>query len=106
MFLSINNKNKIFKWSLIKIIMKLLKSRRGRKSFKREFKRQVKYAIAAAVGFIIAFAWRDAIYNSTRTIIEKFTESSKDILINFYTSIFITIIGVLIIIISSKLLRD
>lgn len=86
--------------------MSLLKIKRGRKSFKREFKRQIKYAIAAAVGFLIAFAWRDSVYNATNELIEKFTSSAQHILAEVYTSIIITIVGVLIIIASSRLLRD
>ncbi len=83
--------------------MKMLKPK---KSFKREFKRQVKYAIMAAVGFIIAFAWRDAIMNSTRDFVSRFEETTKGIGIEISTSIVITIVGVLIILISSGLLRD
>ena len=83
--------------------MRMLKPK---KSFRREFKRQVKYAVMAAVGFIIAFAWRDAIINSTREIVSKFEETTKGIGVEISTSIVITIVGVLIILISSRLLRD
>jgi len=86
--------------------MKFIRAKRGRKSFKKEFKRQIKYAIAAAVGFIIAFAWRDSIYNAVDEIIERFNESAQQALSGMYTAIIITIIGVGIIIISSRLLRD
>jgi len=83
--------------------MRMLKPK---KSFRKEFKRQVKYAIMAAVGFIIAFAWRDAIINSTRQIVEKFEATTKTIGVEISTSILITIVGVLIILISSRLLRE
>jgi len=77
-----------------------------KRSFRREFKRQVKYAIMAAVGFIIAFAWRDAIYNGTRELVSKFEEATKGVGVEISTSIVITIVGVLIILISSRLLKD
>ena len=83
--------------------MEMLKTK---KSFRKEFKRQLRYAIAAAVGFLIVFAWRDAIIESTKNLIEKFTETTKTTLTNTYTAIVLTIIGVLIIIISSKFLRE
>ena len=34
---------------------------RTKKNFRSELKRQLRYAIAAACGFLIIFAWRDAI---------------------------------------------
>jgi hypothetical protein len=83
--------------------MRILKTKR---SFKKEFKRQIKYAITAAVGFTIAFAWRDAILQMLRDIVEKFTESAKSALISTYSALLITLLGVVVIIFSSKLLRD
>jgi Na+/H+ antiporter NhaC len=79
--------------------MRILKTK---KNFRGEFKRQMRYAIAAAVGFLIVFAWRDAIMTGARNLIEKFTETSNEII----TAMFITVIGVVIILISSKLLKD
>ena len=35
-----------------------------KRTFKSEFKRQIRLAIAAAAGFLIAFAWREAIFNA------------------------------------------
>jgi len=80
--------------------------RRGRKSFKKELRRQLKLAIMTAIGFLIAFAWRNAIWESSRNIIEKFTETTRIIMTNVLTAIFITLIGVILIIITSKILRD
>lgn len=82
------------------------KTKRGKKSFKKEFKRQIKYAIAAAVGFTIAFAWKDSIYNAINDIVERFSESARHVISGIYTAIIVTVIGVLIIILSSKLLRE
>jgi len=74
-------------------------------SFRTELKRQLRYAIAAAVGFMIAFSWRETIIASTREILERMTNAGGNI-INVYNSFFITIIGVLIILVSSKLLKE
>ena len=76
-----------------------------KKSFRKEFKRQLRYAIAAAVGFMIAFSWRETIIASTKEIVERLTEASGNI-VNVYNSLFITLIGVLIIILSSKILEE
>lgn len=84
----------------------VFKPKRGRKSFRKEFKRQLKYAIAAGVGFLIAYAWKEAIFNSAEQVMEKIINTGKVAISNISTSIFITIIGVIIIIISSRLLRD
>lgn len=76
-----------------------------RKDFKSEFKKQLKLAIAAAVGFIIAFAWRDFILELTQDSLNKFIELNP-LASHLTISIFLTFIGVLIVIISSKLLKN
>jgi len=84
--------------------MKILKHKR---SFRREFKRQIKMAIIAAIGFTIAFAWREAIFATFQDFVARFLDVSPDhYLSSNYTAFAITIAGVLIIIITSKLLRD
>ncbi len=83
--------------------MRLLKTK---KNFRKEFKRQLRYAIAAAVGFLIIFAWRDAIINATRNLVEKIAEKAEVATTNIVTALIITFIGVLIIVASSKLLKD
>jgi hypothetical protein len=83
--------------------MRVLKTK---KNFWKELKRQLKYAIAAAVGFLIAFAWKDAIYNAVHEIVVMFEDSTKGVTSEVSTAIVITVIGVLIILLSSKLLKD
>lgn len=83
--------------------MRLLKTK---KSFRKEFKRQLRYAIAAAAGFLIIFAWRDAIINATKNIVERLVEKTQIISTNIITALAITIAAVFVILISSKLLKD
>lgn len=83
--------------------MRLIKTK---KNFRKELKRQLRYAIAAAVGFMIIFAWRESIINSTRDLVERFSETTKVMATEVSTAIVITIIGVLIVLISSKVLKD
>ena len=73
--------------------------------FKREFKKQLRLALAAAAGFIIALAWKDFIFKATGDFLSKFLELNP-LTSAFAVSIFLTFIGVLIIWISSKLLKE
>lgn len=83
--------------------MRILKTKR---SFRKEFRRQLRFAIAAAVGFTIAFSWRNAVYNSTRDIIVKISDYSNDVSTEIVTALFVTFLGVIFILISSRLLRE
>ena len=77
-----------------------------RKSFRKEFKRQLRFSIAAAIGFTTAYAWRNAIYDSLYEIVTRFTEETRTAATEIYTAIFITIVGVVLILITSKLLKE
>ena len=77
-----------------------------KKSFKKEFKRQLRLAIIAAIGFTIAFSWRNAVYNSSKELIKKFSDFAGTVLTEFYTAIFITFLGVVILLATSKFLKD
>lgn len=78
-----------------------------KRTFKSEFKRQIRLALTAAAGFLIAYAWRDAIFSAFESFLSRFLDITPGhYLTETYTAIFTTIVGVLIIFISSKLLRD
>jgi len=77
-----------------------------KKKFKKELKRQLRMAIAAAIGFLIAFSWRNTIYNLTRKYVEEFTNLAVTTNTELFTSILLTIIGVILILISVKLLKE
>jgi uncharacterized protein YacL len=77
-----------------------------KKNFRTEFKRQLRYAIAAAVGFMIVFAWRDAIINATKSLVERLSETTHTAAIELSTATIITVVGVLIVVLSSKLLKE
>lgn len=71
--------------------------------FKKELKRQVRMAFAAAIGFIIAYAWRDFILKLVEGTLENFV--SKPLSMSFFIALLITFIGVILILISSRLLE-
>ncbi len=78
----------------------------AKKSFRKEFKRQLRFAIIAAIGFLIAFSWRNALYRSANSIVEKFTDLADVVLSEIYTALFITFVGVVLLLISSKILKE
>lgn len=83
--------------------MKILKHK---KSYRREFRRQMRLAIVAAIGFTVAFAWRNAVYDSLYEFVARFAQSTQTLLTDFYTALFITALGVAIIYVTSRILRD
>ena len=84
--------------------MKIMQTKR---SFRAEFKRQIRLAITAAIGFSIAYAWREAIFETFQNFVTRFLDIQEGhYLSETYTAVFITITGVIIILLTSKLLRD
>ncbi len=78
-----------------------------KRSFKKEFKRQIKLAIVAAIGFSIAFAWRNAVFDSFQSFVARFLDLPLGhYMTEIYTAIAITLAGVALIYITSRLLRD
>jgi len=74
-------------------------------NFKREFRKQLRLALAAAVGFIIAFAWKDFVFKLTGNALSKFLELNP-ITSALAIAIVVTFVGILIILISSKILKE
>jgi putative Mn2+ efflux pump MntP len=84
--------------------MGLLQTRR---SFRLEFKRQLRFAITAAIGFSVAYAWRNAIFDFFQSFIARFLDLQPGhYMTETYTAIAITLAGVILIFITSKLLKE
>jgi len=84
--------------------MRMLKTSR---SFKKEFKRQLRFAIIAGIGFSVAFAWRNAVFDTFRNWVSRILDVSPEhYLTQTYTATAITLAGVLLIFITSKLLKE
>ena len=78
-----------------------------KKSFKKEFKRQIKLAVLAAIGFTIAFAWKRAVFDTCLSYVSRFMDlPTNHYTAEVYTAVAITLIGVMLIFLTSKLLRD
>jgi hypothetical protein len=76
-----------------------------KEKFKKEFKRQLRMAIAAAIGFTIAFSWKEFVLEITKDWIANISQISGINIVNFYSALAITFIGVLLIIVSSRMLE-
>lgn len=71
--------------------------------FKKELKKQIRMALTAAIGFIIAFSWRDYIMEVTQGWLANYQYLAANIAL--FSAIFLTFVGVFLILISSKLLE-
>ncbi len=71
--------------------------------FKREVRKNIATAGAAAFAFLIALAWRDAIADAVNKLISILNISNTDYLYKFLTALVITLVGVIGIWITSKI---
>jgi len=78
-----------------------------KRSFRKEFRHQIRLAIVAAIGFSVAFAWRNAIFDAFQSFVARFLDiESGHYLTEIYTAVAITLAGVILILITSKLLKE
>lgn len=63
-------------------------------------------AVSAAAGFIIAYAWKDAIFKLVESQVQRFTTMTSALNVSFVSALVTTIVGVLIILIGSELLKE
>ncbi len=79
--------------------------KRKSRIFKKKFKQQIKYGLTAAIGFIIAYAWREPLIRLFRDISEKLINSTISYEVDIVTAVIITILGVLGIIAMTKWMK-
>lgn len=77
-----------------------------RKRFKREFKRQLRILILFTLGFTIAFTWRQTTFDLSQSLIQFFIEVKNTTTLSILTSVFITLICIILICIASYYLKD
>jgi len=83
--------------------MKVLNTSR---SMRKEFKRQLKLAIIAAIGFTIAYSWRETIMNIMETTAFNLAKGIGIGYSPLFMPLLTTLIGVFLIFILSKLLKS
>jgi len=72
--------------------------------FRIEFRKQTRLAIAAAIGFLIAYAWKDYILTLSKDLFTRLSITMPH-MSNFLAALVLTLIGVILIMISSKFLE-
>ena len=78
-----------------------------KRSFRLEVRRQMRLAIASAIGFTIAYGWKEAIFDGMERQVARLLEVAPDhFLTHTYTATILTLIGVLLIFVTARVLRD
>jgi hypothetical protein len=85
-----------------KLIDVLIKGKR----FQKEFKKQIKTLIIVTLGFTIAFTWRQTIFDLSLAIVKFFTNIKDSSALSILTSLFITLLSIFIIYLTSHYLKD
>ena len=78
----------------------------GGKEFEKEFKRQLRMFINITFGFTIAFTWRQTIFDVSQSFISFLFHPKNSYLSSIITSIFITLISIFLIFLSSHFLKQ
>lgn len=74
--------------------------------FQRELKKEIRTLIVVTIGFTIAFSWRQTIFDASITLIKSMFNLKSELSSSIVASLFITIIGLILILISSKCLKE
>ncbi|MBS3089604.1 hypothetical protein J4461_01850 [Candidatus Pacearchaeota archaeon] len=75
-------------------------------NFRREFKKELRLIIVVTLGFTIAFTWRQTVFDTAQDFVQRLTHIQSSAALSILTSGFITLISLIIILLTSKLLRD
>jgi len=76
------------------------------KLFKQELKREIRMLIVIGIGFSIAFAWRQTSFDAALNIIHWLFSTNGTVTSSILASLLITIIGLALILLVSKFLKD
>lgn len=86
--------------------LKRYKQKKGRKQkFTKQFKENLRIGLAAAVGFTVAFAWREPLILFFNDIVEIVAKTTLPYSISIISAFLITFLGVLFLWIISRYLR-
>lgn len=74
--------------------------------FRREFRKEIRLLILVTLGFTIAFTWRQTIFDASKSIVQFFTHVEGSTTLSILTSLFITLLSVILVYITSHFLKD
>ena len=78
----------------------------SRSGYRREFQRELRLLIVVTLGFTIGFTWRETIFDLSWVFIQWLTHAERAPALSFFTSIFITLICLGLIYLTSYLLKE
>jgi hypothetical protein len=82
------------------------KNKKGRKKrFTKQFKENLRIGLAAAVGFTVAFAWREPLILFSNDLVELVAKTTLPYSISIISAFLITFFGVLFLWILSRYLK-
>lgn len=74
--------------------------------FRKEFRRQIRILIVITLGFTIAFTWRQTIFDLSEAFVIFITNVKNSSLSSVLTSVFITLISIILIYATSHYLKQ
>jgi len=84
---------------------KILRFKREARRFKEEHRKELRLFIVLTFSFTIAFTWRQTIFDASQSLINFFLEIKNSTSASILTSTFITIVSVLMIRLTSLILK-
>ena len=85
---------------------KIRRAIRSSKKFKKEHKKEIRSLVTFTLGFTIAFAWRQAFFDNSQSLLQFFIKIQNSALLNVLTAVFITLVSLGLLRLSSFLLKD
>lgn len=82
-----------------------LKKLNRKRRFAKHFRENLRIGLIAAIGFVIAFAWREAILSLIDSFVYKYINPVQGVISETISALVITLIGVILIWIITKWLR-
>jgi hypothetical protein len=82
-----------------------LKKRVKKRNLKKTFKEELRYGLAAAVGFLIAYAWREPLLILFEDLVKIVTNFALPYSIKIISALIVTVLGVVILWIASRVLK-
>ena len=79
---------------------------RAEKRFVNESRRELRLLITFTLGFTIAFTWRQTIFDVSQEFIKFLTNTSNHSYLSILTSVFITLLSILLISLVSHWLKE
>jgi len=85
---------------------KFLRIQREARKFKKEHRKEIRLLVVLTLSFTIAFTWRQTLFDLSQTFAQFITNIEGSVTSTILTSTFITIISILLIRVTSHILKE